>query len=126
MNLALHPTLNPLSTNSYVTKFKNTTENLGLIEKYSNYGFTVYCYCNYPSVEFFLVGEVEAFNKRLRECNLIANIVPTFLDILPNEEFNFGGLTHRLTPTLKSKQKFKSTSESEFKIENFINFYTEI
>jgi hypothetical protein len=121
----MKPALTLLPNNDYVNELI-TTKDLGLIEKYPSYGFTIYCYCNYPSVEFFLVGEVEAFYEGFRECNLVANVVPTFLDILPNEEFNLGGLTHRPTPIGKSKQKFKNTSESEFKIENFINFYTEI
>jgi hypothetical protein len=99
---------------------------LCFVEKNSSYSFAIDCDCNYPSVEFFLVGEVEALYKGFRKCNLIADIVPTFLNILPNEELNLGGLTHRPTPIGKSKQKFKNTSELEFNIENFINFYTEI
>ena len=121
----MKPTLTLLPNNDYVNGLI-TTKDLWFIEENSCYGFTIYCYCNYPSVEFFLVGEVEALYKGLRECNLIADIVPTFLNILPNEELNLGGLTHRPTPIGKSKQKFKNTSELEFKIENFINFYTEI
>jgi len=121
----MKPTLNPLPISELVNELKNTRD-LGLIEEYPSYGFTIYCYCNYPSVEFFLIGEVEAFNKGFRKCNLIANIISTFLNILPNKEFYFRGLTHRPTPIGKSRQKFKNTSELEFKIENFINFYTEI
>ena len=125
MNPALYLTNSPLLNNDYVNKLI-TTKDLWFIEENSCYGFTIYCYCNYPSVEFFLVGEVEALYKGLRKCNLIANVVPTLFNILPNEEFYFRGLTHRLTPTSKSKQEFKNTSELEFSIENFINFYTEI
>ena len=119
--------MNPLagaSTYKCVIEVLNST--LGFVEEDPCYGFTVNYECGYSGVKFTFCRDVEAFYECFRECYLVANVFFTALHILPYEEFYFKGLTHRGLPHKNSILRFINTNAVEFKIENFINFYTEI